>query len=343
MRLLKSISQSISIICLLLFLASCVDSSKSEMTQVMLQGKTMGTTFSVKFYATEQQLLTEQFYNDIDELLETVNDQMSTYRHDSEISRFNSHATDEPFVVSTDTAYVVKKAIEIGVSTQGALDITVGPLVNLWGFGPSGKVVQVPTDEELVLAKDFIGLDKILVKGRSLIKTQDQLYIDLSAIAKGFAVDKIAEYLDDKSISRYLVEVGGEMRATGKKLDGSNWRVAIEKPASHDRGIQQIISLIDKGIATSGDYRNYFEQDGTRFSHTIDPVTAKPITHKLASVTVIHDSAMMADGFATAINVLGTEKGLAFAEKNNLAIYLVIKSPQGFEVKYSKAFSPYLN
>ncbi|WP_228710694.1 FAD:protein FMN transferase [Saccharobesus litoralis] len=325
----------------LLLVSACSDTS-NKLTPVELQGRTMGTTYSVKFFATEQQIRTEQFYKDIEALLETVNQQMSTYRPDSEISRFNTSANDEPFIVSSDTAYVVQSAIDIGVQSEGALDITIGPLVNLWGFGPNGHVESAPTSEQIALAKGLIGIDKLLVKGRTLIKTQDQLYIDLSAIAKGFGVDKIAEYLEAKGINRYLAEIGGEMRAKGKKMDGSLWRVAIEKPTSAERAVQQVVDLQDKAIATSGDYRNYFEKEGKRYSHTIDPSNGKPITHKLASVTVIHDSTMMADGYATALNVMGPQKALEFAERQNLAVYLVVKSAEGFDVKYSSGFSSYI-
>lgn len=327
----------------LAFFVSC-SPVKEAPTPILLEGKTMGTSWSAKFYTDQDTIRKESFYKDINALLETVNDQMSTYRPQSELSRFNRHSSSEAFSVSSDTASVIQAAIDLGNKTNGALDVTLGPLINLWGFGPNGRVEQAPSDAEIAAANSFIGLDKIKVSENTLTKSSAQLYVDLSAIAKGFGVDKMAEYLEQKGINAYLVDIGGEMRAKGQKPDGQAWKVAVEKPqAGLARSVHQVVMPGDNAIATSGDYRNYFEQDGVRYSHTIDPVTGKPINHKLASISVIAPTCMEADGLATALNVMGPEKALRFAEQHKIAIYLLIKTEDGFAAKHSTEFAQYLN
>jgi thiamine biosynthesis lipoprotein len=164
----------------------------------------------------------------------------------------------------------------------------------------------------------------------------------LSSIAKGYGVDKVAEQLDQAGIVNYLVEVGGELRSKGRKPDGEGWLVGIESPAGGHNIAQRVISPGDTGIATSGDYRNYFEKNGVRYSHTINPTTGRPITHRLVSVTIIASNAMLADGLATALTVLGPEKGLELANENGIAAYLLVKEDLGFKEMYSEAFRPYL-
>jgi thiamine biosynthesis lipoprotein len=185
-------------------------------------------------------------------------------------------------------------------------------------------------------------LNKLTIEGLALRKSIAELEIDLSSVAKGYGVDQVARLLEDKKLVNYLVEVGGEMRIAGKKTDGSDWHVAIEKPVIGQRSVELIVAPKGNGLATSGDYRNYFEQDGIRYSHTIDATTGKPIIHTLASVTVIHPSAMTADGLATAINVMGPDKGFAMARQNNLAVYLIVKTADGFKAHYTDQFKPFM-
>ena len=168
------------------------------------------------------------------------------------------------------------------------------------------------------------------------------MYVDLSAIAKGYAVDQLAELLDGHGIQHYLVEIGGELRSKGANAQEEPWRVAVELPESNQRMPYRIVELMDMGMATSGDYRNYFERNGVRYSHTIDPATGYPIHHNLASVTVLAPSAALADGLATAINVMGADRGLALAEAQGLAVFVILKQDTGFEAQYSTAFGPYL-
>lgn len=327
------------------FLTGCGQDTAPSRPEIHITGSTMGTYYSIK---VADKVITDQakFQAEIDTLLERVNDQMSTYRPDSELSRFNQHGNATPVVVSQDTARVVTEAIHIGRESQGALDVTVGPLVNLWGFGPDKKPNRVPSDELITQTRQKTGLGNLhvitSVDADTLQKDIPDLYVDLSAIAKGFGVDKVAEYLESLGSRNYLVEIGGELRLHGVNGKGHPWRVAIEKPTAGTGTVQEVIVPGDQGVATSGDYRNYYELDGQRLSHTIDPRSGKPIQHRLVSVTVIHPSCMTADGLATAFMVMGTEKSLAFAKERGLAIFVITKTDQGYEESYSDAFKPYL-
>ncbi|EWH11371.1 thiamine biosynthesis lipoprotein ApbE [Catenovulum agarivorans DS-2] len=323
----------------LAFFVSCSEQNKEQGAH--LQGRTMGTTYNVRYYP-QQPIDSKLVQDKIDLSLLQLNQQMSTYIPDSQISQFNKMQSTEPMQIDDGFAYVVDQAIELAKLSQGALDITVGPLVNLWGFGPDKKPTQLPSDQQLGQIDDYVGINKLLLDGNQLSKTDPRVTIDLSAIAKGYGVDVVAEVLESFEIDNYLVEIGGEMRLKGHKPQKQSWLVAIEKPQSLERSVQQVLNVGNNALATSGDYRNYFEQDGIRYSHTIDPITAKPIRHKLASVSVVAENCTLADGWATALNVLGPEKGYKLASELGLAVYLVIKSDEGFEVKYTKAFEPYL-
>jgi thiamine biosynthesis lipoprotein len=325
------------------FIASCSEPApKSKL--VMVQGKTMGTYYQVTVVLGEEQQSKPAYTLSalqlkIDEKLELVNDQMSTYRPDSELSSFNQ--TEESLIVSADTAYVVQSSLTIFELSKGAFDVTVGPLVNLWGFGPDKKPNKIPSKALIASQTKRVGSQYLTVKGNTLYKSIPDLYVDLSSIAKGYGVDVVSEYLQSIGISDYLVDIGGELRANGVKPGNKKWTLAIEKPAE-GQSVQRVIQIGNNGIATSGDYRNYYEFDNIRYSHTIDPKTGKPIDHKLVSVTVIHPSSMMADGFATAIMVLGPEAGFTFAQKNNLAVFLLVKQGDDFIEHFTAEFKPYL-
>jgi thiamine biosynthesis lipoprotein len=283
---------------------------------------------------------------EIDKALKQVNQEMSTYIPDSELSLFNHSSSQMPVKISIGLQRVLKEAIRIGKISEGKLDVTIGPLVNLWGFGPDHRPDKVPSSAVLENTKARIGLDKLSLVDNKLSKFIPDLSIDLSTIAKGYGVDVIAEYLETEGILNYLVEIGGEMRVKGFKHTGELWHVAIEKPLSGadmaTRVIHQIIVPKDNAVATSGDYRIYFEADGERFSHIIDPDTGKPINHKLVSVTVIHPSSMTADGLSTAMMVMGTEKALAFASKNDIAAYIIAKTDNGFIEQSTVKFAQYM-
>ncbi|NGZ12708.1 FAD:protein FMN transferase [Vibrio aestuarianus] len=323
----------------LLVLAGC----EKPVEQVHLSGPTMGTTYNIKYIKADGIPSSESVQKEVDRLLEQVNDQMSTYRKDSELSRFNQFQETTPFTVSSQTATVVKEAIRLNQLTLGALDVTVGPLVNLWGFGPEARPDVVPTDAELANRMANIGIEHLSATGTTLSKDLPNLYVDLSTIAKGWGVDVVADYIQSQGIENYMVEVGGEMRLKGVNRDGVPWRIAIEKPTIDERTIQEIIEPGDLAIATSGDYRNYFEQDGIRYSHIINPETGKPINHKVVSVTVLDASSMTADGLATGLMVLGEVKGMEVAEQQQIPVFMIVKTDNGFKEIASTAFKPYLN
>jgi thiamine biosynthesis lipoprotein len=268
---------------------------------------------------------------------------MSTYREDSEISRFNAAGVDQWFAVSPGFYTVLSAAMAVGWQSHGAYDVTVGPLVDLWGFGPPGPVTTPPPEDAIARVLEQVGQDHLRLDGdgRRLLK-RSPVRLDFSSIAKGYGVDRVAQWLGAQGVERYLVEVGGEMRLAGMSSRGDPWRIAIEKPDSGDRSAEQAIRLTDMGVATSGDYRNYFEIDGKRYSHSIDPRTGYPVAHDLVSVTVLHPSCMIADAWATALVVLGYEQAMAVAQEQGLAVYFIRRRGDTFIDSHTPAFEPYL-
>jgi len=332
-------------ITIIIFL-NCFNSNPSE-NLVVLDGSTMGTYYSIKLIKSDlasSKKTPEDIQAGIDSLLKVVNRQMSTYINDSEISRFNQHKNSDWFPVSTDLRYVIEKSIQISELSGGAFDITVGPVVNLWGFGTEERIQEIPTDEELQERMAFIGYQNLSVNPSpsSIKKREINLYCDLSAIAKGFGVDKITEYLDSFTIHNYLVDIGGEIKTRGRNQKGLLWKIGISTP-DNKFGIQKVVLLENKAVATSGDYRNYFESDGQRYSHTIDPTTGRPITHNLASVTVLHDTCMMADALATTIDVMGPDKGYEFAIAQELPVFMIVRENDRFVEKMTPGFEKYLS
>ena len=267
--------------------------------------------------------------------------QMSTWRPDSEISRFNATAELAPFPASRGLLEVVATSREISEASGGALDVTVGPLVAAWGFGPGGRKDGAPTPAEIEALRAQIGWSKVHVDlaAGTLGKDHPGLTLELSAIAPGHAADRITERLRGAGHQRFLVDVGGEMRTSGLAAHGGPWRLGIERPDSSGGVVHDLVLVQDQALATSGDYRNYYEQDGVRVSHTIDPRTGRPIAHALASVSVLHRSAALADGWATALNVLGPDEGLALAHRHGMAALFLVRGPGGFEEHSTPAFA----
>ncbi|HEY5715280.1 MAG TPA: FAD:protein FMN transferase [Psychromonas sp.] len=339
--MVKSLLQWLALTGLAFFISSC---AKVAPQLVHLQGSTMGTYYQVKYVLDVKQQQDSRFsaqtiQAQIDQRLELVNDQMSTYRPDSELSRFNK--AEKSLVVSDAMRTVIKESLTLFEQSNGAFDVTVGPLVNLWGFGPDKKANKVPSDQLIAEKQKIVGSQHLSVSGNTLNKAIPELYVDLSSIAKGYGVDVIAEYFQEMGITNYLVDIGGELSLKGMKPDNKNWTIAIERPVA-GQNVQRVINIGDNAIATSGDYRNYFEFEGIRYSHTIDPKTGKPISHKLVSVSVVHKSCMLADGYATAITVLGPEAGLDFAKKHNLPVFLLVKEGDHFTEYYTSEFEPFL-
>ena len=331
---------------LIIFLIIGVSACQQTNYEILvLNGLTMGTTYSVKINADNAFVEKNQISDDIDEILSEINQSMSTYIKESELSNINFSTISDWQSLSDDLFEVIDHAINVSLKTNGAFDITIAPLVNLWGFGPDKLQNKIPTDEIIELTKQNTGYKKISIDKslKKISKLDPNLHIDLSGIAKGFAVDKIARYLDKRGFKNYLVEIGGELIGKGLNKDNEIWQIGIENPDNNSDTIKRIIQLKDMAMATSGNYMNYFEKDGVRYSHTINPVTGKPIKHKLASVTVLDNSAMNADALATAFMVLGSEKALSLANNLEIAVYLIIKDGKSFEEKYNDYFIPYLS
>ncbi len=309
---------------------------------VEFTGRTMGTTYSVK--VAESDLAGDErawLSNEIGRQLDRVDASMSTYIDDSELSRLNRHRTRQPFRVSPQTFAVFQIAQTVSDMSGGAFDITVRPLVTAWGFGATDRPPAPPNSEDLTALQQRVGYRKISLDPREsqITKLHPDTECDLSAIAKGHGVDRVAEALMAEGYHDFLIEVGGELRAGGRKSDANPWRVGIERPDAAVRTTERIVDLRDMALATSGDYRNYYEVDGQRISHTIDPRRGRPIHHHLASVSVLHPEAVWADALATALNVLGPEEGLAWAEENEIAALLLVRDADGqFRISETRAF-----
>jgi thiamine biosynthesis lipoprotein len=319
----------------LLLLCAC---GANDSEQHSFTGHTMGTQFSVKL--TTDNVDTATLTEALEASLAEVNNMMSTYQPDSEISRFNSNKTTEWQEVSQEFCFSVEEALALSAFTNGSFDITVGPLVNLWGFGPDGIVLEPPRDEDIVAMKDAVGYEHLQTDcdKPAIRKAVTSIALDMSAFGKGYAVDRIAEVLEQRGFENYLVEVGGELRFRGKNVKGENWAIGIEVPKADQRTPYAIIRLTDTAMATSGDYRNFFEADGKLYSHTIDTRTGRPVTHTLASVTVVDDEGARADALATALLVMGPVEGLAFATAQDVAALFLLRTPSGIDERSTPAF-----
>jgi len=301
----------------------CVLASASAVADTNLTGDIFGTSYHVVLRDAET-IDKSQVAGAVQERLDEIDALMSTYRIDSEVSRFNLAEPDDWVSVSLETAQLVERAQAISRQTGGAFDITVGPAVALWNFGVDARTSFVlPADEEVASTLSRVGYDKLDVRldPPALRKSVAGLNIDLSAIAKGYAVDAVCETLAE--IGHYMVEIGGEVRVRGTRRDGSPWRIGLEAPTKDTRELDSIVSLDNEAMATSGDYRSFHEHDGVTYSHTIDPKTARPVTHQLGSVTLVADDCATADALATAILVMGPERGKEWAEVNAVKALLV--------------------
>ena len=323
-----------------LSLWSCSDGN-SRLPEYELSGATMGTRFSVKLVAPDERIDKDALQQQLVQRLARIEERMSTYVADSEIARFNSSSSTDWIAVSDELCSIVNSAIGISKFTGGAFDITVGPLVNLWGFGPDGVTTEPPSDEEISRVRQRVGFKKLDANcsAPAIRKLQPDVYLDLSAYAKGYAVDQLAELLDQAAFKNYLVEIGGELRVRGHNASIEKWAIAVEKPIGYERDIQTIVRLTDGAMATSGDYRNFFEHRGNRYSHTIDSQTGRPVIHNVAAVTVISETAAFADAIATALLVLGNEHGFEFAERENIAAYFLSRNESGIEEYRTRMFS----
>ncbi|MEQ9720901.1 FAD:protein FMN transferase ApbE [Yersinia alsatica] len=324
-------------------LTACNDTETRQ--QIDIEGKTMGTFYSVKISGATPPN-PHQLQQEIDALLEQANDDISTYRQTSVLSRFNQYRGSEPQPIPRGMADIILQAQRIGRDTDGAMNITIGPLVNLWGFGPEKQPTRIPTQDQIDSARQQVGLQHLTLisdnRGEWLRKDLPDLYVDLSTMGEGYGVDLLVNLMMQKGITNYLVSVGGAVSSRGVNGQGQPWRVAIQKPTDQENAVQALVDLQGYSISTSGSYRNYFEQGGQRYSHVLDPATGRPINHRLVSATVIAATALEADGWDTGLMVLGTEKALRLAEKKGLAVYLITKTDQGFTAVMTPQFKAFL-
>lgn len=346
MKAKASVIVSIVFACCLLWQKRDNDSLFPPSSQVLaINGQTMGTTYMVKIAEDLPAAVDlKHIKHKIAELLETVNQQMSTYIVDSELSQFNREEANKWFPVSLATAFVIDSALKISRDSDGAFDVTMGNLVNLWGFGPLAERQEPPEDQEIKSLLSQLGSTHLhsRLNPAAVMKSSNKLYVDLSGIAKGYGVDVLYDYLSSLGLSHFMVEIGGEIRASGQKFL-RNWEIAIEEPVvgSGRGGVHQVLQLGTNAIATSGDYRNYFEDGDKQYSHLLDPRTGYPISHKLASVTVIAATTMEADAWATAFFVMGPDKIKSIAAKKEMAVYMIVKNQSGFSHWHSQEFQQY--
>lgn len=333
----RAVRAVVLLLCALL-LASCARPQVAS-----LSGRTMGTSFQVLLVVPGGVWPGARWQAGIEETLQAVDAAMSTWRDDTELSRLNRAAAGRWHEVGPALFTLLEQSLALSAQTGGYFDVTVGPLVNLWGFGPAARAPATPSDTALQAARARVGYAHVtLDAARRAVKKDVDVYIDLSAIAKGYAVDQVAAYLDAQGVEAYLVEIGGELRGRGRKPDGSPWRVGIETPDGGARSVQRALRLEHTAIATSGDYRNYYELRGRRYSHTIDPLQGRPVAHALASVSVVDTSAARADAWATAMLAMGPERAWRFATTQGIAAHFILRTAAGFEERWTPQLAPYL-
>lgn len=304
-----------------------------------ITGLTMGTTFNVVAADPSRKLREEEVQRAISAALTNVNAQMSNWDAGSEISRFNARASDEAVTLSPELAEVMNAAEAVYRASEGRFDTTMGPLIELWGFGAAGARA-LPTEAAILEAQARSGHDNTLkLGGNAMVKTQADTQVYLAAIGKGYGADAVGRALEGLGIRDYMIEIGGDLYASGKNPDGQPWQIGIETPDAANRAILDVIGVSNMGLASSGDYRNYFERDGQRYSHVIDPATGHPITHRTASATVLAENAMLADAWATAMLILGQERGMDIAEAQNLAVLFVERDAEARELRFNSRAS----
>lgn len=329
------------LLCGLTLLSLTVACQPEQNSAVQFGGSTMGTTWSVNLHSLPAGTNVANLKQRLQKRLDQINALMSTYDPTSEVSRFNIQTSSDWIAISAETAQVVELALQISELTDGAFDISVGPLVELWGFGAAKRAEQIPNNTQIEEQLAKVGYQKLQLRRQpaALKKQHPQLRIDLSAIAKGYAVDVLAELLNQQGIDNYLVEIGGELQISGQRTDKTPWRIAIEKPLEGTREVATIFALTDTALATSGNYRNYFVENGQRYVHTLNPVSGQPIRHKLASVTVLDPNCARADALATALMVMGEERGRLLVEKKGIAAYFLLHEKNATIEYKSPAFA----
>ena len=321
----------------LLVLAACTAHGPE---QVEITGNTMGTRYTVKIVGDPDTIQASAVEDQVDEILDRINGMMSTYIPDADISRFNLSQSQDWIGVPKEFCDVVEHSFEISRVTEGAFDATAGPLVDLWGFGPTDMRFEPPSDAEIEAARARVGYAKLETDCTvpAIRRQTEGVQIDLSAYAKGYAVDVLADALLESGHNDFLVEIGGEIRVAGQNSRGADWAIGIEIPRSGVREPYAVVSLTNLAVATSGDYRNFFEYEGVRYSHEIDTRTGRPVTHDLAAVSIIDESAATADAMATGLLVSGPKAGFDLAVKENIAAMFLTRTESGIEERVSPRF-----
>lgn len=310
----------------LLLVVGCGDNSTTQ----KLSGSVFGTTWNLTYIDAPEGITRDQVEAAVVGAFAVVDDSMNNYRADSTISELNALDAMTVFEVDWDFALVFNTAFDIYTATDGAYDPSVSPLVNSWGFGPK-EVIRRPSSEAIEALAPIVGLEEFAwdLSTRAFVKKNAKSELDFSSIAKGYAVDLASDELIELGITNFMLEVGGEIQTRGSSPRGDLWRLAIENPvAGAAGGVYTAISVTDIGVATSGDYRNFFVENGVRYSHLIDPRTSQPIEHDLVSVTVVHPSTMIADAWATALMIVGTQEALRLADIHELGVLLISRDGQ---------------
>ena len=301
-------------------------------------GPAQGSSYSVKYVDSLSAPDTAELKVEVEAILAEIDQQMSGYRHDSLVEQFNRAPSGSCMVMPQAVLKLVAVGQQLQQDSAGAFDLTLRPLLDLWGFGPATNGEQHrPSAAALEQVRSRVGQQYLHIEANQLCKERD-LQLDFNSLAAGYTVDRIVERLAELGLSSYLVEVTGELKAVGRKPDGLPWRIALEVPQDNQRVPQRVIALDGYGISTSGDYRNYFEEQGVRYSHTLDPVSAAPIRHKLAAVTVAAPSVLMADGLSTVLMVLGPDKGYEYARREGIAAFFISRAEKGFVTRSTPAF-----
>lgn len=307
-------------------------------------GRVMGTTYDVTVRRVPAGMNAEALNRVVRAEPDRIEALMSAYRADSDLGRINAAAHGDWVAVSAETVALIQQALQIGRLSAGAYDITAGPLVNLWGFGPGGRTAQLPTDAQIEEARRHVGLDRIEVRAAppAVRKLDPLVRIDLASIAKGYGVDCTAGALDRLGFNSYCISIGGEVRTRGRNDRGVAWRIGIEAPKAQTRVPHCVIPLSGRSLATSGDYRIFTEIDGQRYAHTIDPRSGRPVTNGVTSVSVVHDSCATADAWATAITVAGPEAGYELAVRQGLAAMILVRAGEAVRELSTPGMQRYL-
>ena len=301
--------------------------SKNQNYNAQIKGNTMGTYYFIEVVEVSSKLHIDKIKIEIEDTLKMANKILSNWDNNSEISKINKNKTTMPIKLSNELNKVFKTANKINIKSNGFFDLTLDPIIDIWGFGyESKKLETIPSDEQIKNALSLVGQQSLLkfnFDNNELTKKNKNLKINLSSIGKGFGIDLIGKKLDQLGIDNYIINIGGDILTKGHNKKNKDWIIGVENPNLKEKLIKEIVNLTDKGLATSGDYKNFFTKNGKKYSHIINPNTGKPITHSTKSVTVIHKNSMKADGWATAFLALGSVDGLKIAEKEKIAVLFI--------------------